>query len=259
MQEDEWQDRGAVCQHKLRACAFSLGAQDNWLFSPHIKYPPESTLGGGLSTEIYFEVSFRFTECSGACVNNFADLYRYDTNSIASESDRTDTSNYLSTSLFGIGTEMTTSRLNHRSTVSDTRTLAIDSPSRTNGFYFGIRDTGTCGQINRIYFYYTPCKERQDGLVNYPELLRPPNGSPPNEGVACCAPNSHPTTSLIFRAHSASNGTCEHNVRCECDAGYRLNAAGTGCQGNDSHFTLNEFMFPVTFYSLPCWNLSLSD
>ena len=209
------------------------------MFSPHIKYPPGSTtLGGGLPTEIYFNVSFRFTQCSGACVNNFADLYRYDTNSIASESVQTDGNNYLSTPLFGTGTEMTTSRLQQAVNL-DIRTLVIDSPSssRTNGFHFGIRDSGNCGNINRMYFYYTPCKERQDGLVNYPELVRAPSGSPPNEGMACCAPNSHPTTSLTFRAHSASDGTtgdegCERNVRCECDAGYRLNAARTGCQGN---------------------------
>ncbi len=219
-------------------CAHALGVQDNWLFSSHIKYPPGSTtLGGGLPTEIYFKVSFRFTQCSGACVNKFADLYRYDTNSIASESVRTDTNNYLSTPLFGTGTEMTTSRLDQTGssgTVSETRTLAIASPSssRTNGFHFGIKDTGNCGSINRIYFYYTPCKEQRDGLVYYPELVRPPNDSTePNEGVACCAPNSHPTTSLTFRAYSASDGTCERNVRCECDAGYRLNADGKGCQG----------------------------
>ncbi len=224
-------------------CGYALGAQDNWAFSPHIKYPPGSTtLGGGLPTEIYFKVSFRFTLCNGACVNNFADLYRYDTNSIASESVRTDTSNYLSTPLFGSGTEMTTSRLKHRSTVSDTRTLAINSPSssRTNGFHFGIRDTGTCGSIRRMYFYYTPCKKQQDGLVYYPELVRPPTSSPPNEGKACCAPNSHPTTSLTFRAHSASDGRCERNVRCECDAGYRLNADG-GCQGMLFSIACNSF------------------
>ena len=139
---------------------------------------------------------------------------------------------------------MTTSRLDQTgssTTVSDTRTLTITSPSssRTNGFHFGIRDSGNCGQINRIYFYYTPCKKRQDGLVNYPELVRAPNGSPPNEGMACCAPNSHPTTSLTFRALSAIDGTtgderCERNVRCECDAGYKLimNADGTHrCEG----------------------------
>ncbi len=105
---------------------------------------------------------------------------------------------------------MTTSRLDQTGHRKETRALVINSTSsRTNGFHFGIRDTGNCGQINRMYFYYTPCKERQDGLVYYPELVRPPNGTEPNMGVACCAPNSHPTTSLTFRAHSASDGTCE--------------------------------------------------
>ncbi|XP_064385046.1 sushi, von Willebrand factor type A, EGF and pentraxin domain-containing protein 1-like isoform X2 [Halichondria panicea] len=235
---DEWEDRGGPCQRGLRVCAHTLGPQDNWVFSPHIKYPPGSTtLGGGLPTEIYFKVSFRFTQCNGACVNNFADLFRYDTNSIASENVRTDKRHYIDSPFFGTGTERTTSRLDQTGssgTVSDTRTLAIASPSssRTNGFHFGIKDSGNCGQINRMYFYYTPCKEQQDGLVNYPELVRPPSSSLPNEGMACCAPNSHPTTSLTFRAHSATDGTtgdegCERNVRCECDAGYRLNAAGT--------------------------------
>ncbi len=242
---DQWENRGGICQRGLRVCGYTLGAQDNWVFSPHIKYPPGSTtLGGGLPTEIYFNVSFRFTQCSDACVNNSVDLYRYDTNSIASESVRTDRNNYLSTPLFGTGTEMTTSRLDQSgssTTVSDTRTLTITSPSssRTNGFHFGIRDSGNCGQINRIFFYYTPCKKRQDGLVIYPELVRAPSGSPPNEGMACCAPNSHPTTSLTFRALSAIDGTtgderCERNVRCECDAGYKLimNADGTHrCEG----------------------------
>ncbi len=249
-------------------CAHTLGAQDNWLFSPHIKYPPGSTtLGGGLPTEIYSNVSFRFTQCSSPCVNNFADLYRYDTNSIASESDQTDRSNYLSTPLFGTGTELTTSQLQQAvgsSTITDTRALAITSPSssRTNGFHFGIRDSGNCGQINRIYFYYTPCKERQDGLVNYPELVRAPSGSLPNEGMACCAPNSHPTTSLTFRAHSATDGTtgdegCERNVRCKCNAGYRLNAAGTECQGNTCNYCGRSRYF-VTVCSAGTYN-SLDD
>ncbi len=224
----------------MRACSWTLGAQDNWLFSGHIKYPPGSTAtGGSLPTEVYFQVSYRFTQCSGGCANNYADLYRYDTNSIASESARTNTNNY--TPFFGTGTETTASRLQQEggSTVTDTRTLVINSPSSSNGFHFGIRDSGTCGSINRFYFYYTPCMELQDGLVNYPELVRPPTGSPPNVGQACCAPNSHPTTSLSFRAHSGSGGVCERNVRCDCDAGYKLDAAGTGCEGD--HFVFYSY------------------
>ncbi len=153
-------------------------------------------------------------------------MYKYDTSGIVLMSDRQDTSNY--NPMFGrYGSQLGTSA-----------TLLVRSFVTTGkkGFYIGIKDGGTCGQIRGIVIYYTPCKKRQDGLVNYPELVRPPNSSLPNEGMACCAPNSHPTTSLTFRAHSATDGTtgdegCERNVRCECDAGYRLNAAGTECEG----------------------------
>ncbi len=143
-------------------------------------------------------------------------MYKYDTNGVVSTSDRQNTSNY-NQMLFG----------------SSSRVGRVFCFYWQERFYIGIKDGGTCGQIKRILLYYTPCKERQDGLVNYPELVRPPNSSLPNEGMACCALNSHPTTSLTFRAHSATDETtgCERNIRCECDAGYRLSAAGTGCQG----------------------------
>ncbi len=169
-------------------------------------------------------------------------MHKYDTNDIVSVSDRQNTSNY--NPIFGSGSQLGTSS-----------TLLVRSfvTSGKKGFYIGIKDGGTCGLIKGIVIYYTPCKERQDGLVNYPELVRPPNGSPPNVGVACCAPNSHPTTSLTFRAHSASDGTCERNVRCECDAGYRLNAAGTGCEGialyfTNFHITLSNSVCPAGTY-----------
>ncbi len=156
LQTSKWENRGSDCKKVLRACTFSFGPQENWAFSGHIKYPPGSTtLGGGLPIEIYFNVSFRFTQCSGACVNNFADLYRFDTNDIASESDRTDKEYYIDSPFFGPGTEMTTSRLDqtgHRKEVFETSALVINSTSsRTNGFHFGIRDTVNCGQINRMY------------------------------------------------------------------------------------------------------------
>ncbi len=221
-QNDQWINNGSICQYNLRACGWDLGPQDNWLFSGHIKYPPGSiTLGGGLPTEVYFQVSYRFTQCSGECTNNYFDLYRYDTDSIASESNRINTNNYIP--FFGTGTEMTTSRFQQESgsTVSKTVPYVINSPS-SNGFHFGIRDSGTCGSINRFYFYYTPCKELPDGLVSYPELVRPPTGFiEPNVGQACCVANAHNTTSLEFKAHSGKNGLCERDVRCVCDAGYR--------------------------------------
>ena len=71
----------------------------------------------------------------------------------------------------------------------------------------------------------------QDGIVNYPEVVRPPAGSGlgPNIAEACCAPNSHNTTSRTVRAHS--DGRCDRGVMCVCDAGYRLDESGTACIG----------------------------
>ena len=188
-----------------------------------------TTVGGGYPTEVYLNITYRFTQCNQGCTNNFVTLYRYDTNSIASVSDRTNNSNYLPTPLFGQGTENTDSRFQQVGNL-DVNVVRSFTTVGSTGFHLGIRDTGTCGQVRRIFLYYTPCtKKPQDGLVSYPELVRPPEGSPPNVAEACCAPNSHNTTSLSFRAYSASDGRCERSVRCECDAGYKLN--GAICEG----------------------------
>ena len=200
----------------LLACSFGTGV-NNWIFSQHIKYPPGSITIS--KTEIYVNITYTIFYGS-------ATVYKYNTSGTVSMSDRQNTLNY--NPIFDSGSQLGTSA-----------TLFVRSFFTTGkkGFYTGIKDGGTCGQIRGIVINYTPCKKRLDGLVNYPELVRAPSGSPPNEGMACCAPNSHPTTSLTFRAYSATDRTtgdegCERNVRCECDAGYRLNAAGTGCQGN---------------------------
>ena len=228
-----WIQQGGECQRQFRACAWRQGQQDNWIFSKHIKYPPGSTTaGGGYSTEVYLNITYRFSSCNpfAGCHNNFVTLYRYDTNSIASSTEQTNKNNYVP--LFGQGTENTDSRFQQIEEFDDDNVLKRFRPSGSTGFHLGIRDTGTCGYVDRILLYYTPCKKFQDGLVNYPELVRPPEGSPPNVAQACCAPNSHNTTSLSFRAYSDGRCICEQtNVICECDAGYILDVAGTECDG----------------------------
>ena len=176
--------------------------------------------GGGYSTDVYLNITYRFSSCNphAGCTNNFVTLYKYDTDSIASTTEQTNKNNYVL--LFGQGTENTDSRFQQIEDFDDDNVLRRFRPSGSTGFHLGIRDTGTCGYVDRILPYYTPCKKFQDGLVNYPELVRPPEGSPPNVAQACCAPNSHNTTSLSFRAYS--DGRCNHtNVICECDAGYK--------------------------------------
>ena len=161
-------------------------------------------------------------------MSDYITLYIFDTNTIASTSLQTDPANYVP--LFGPGNETTDSRIQQVGLTDTTILRSFTTPARDyTGFYLGIQDNGTCGNVNRIYLYYTPCKDLVDGLVYYPELVRPPAGSPnPNIAEACCAPNSHNTTSLIFGAYS--DGRCERNVICVCDPGYKTDGTGKECK-----------------------------
>ena len=216
----QWGQLGGLCRYNLAAGSCQLGLQDNWVFSQHIKYPARS-----LSTEVYLNVTLNsclLTECN----RHFVTVYRFDTNTIVPTSNQTDPVNYVP--LFGPGTETTDSRLLQNSIVDITVVRPFKTPGEYTGFYLGLRDNGTCGLVKRIYLYYTPCKDLIDGLVYYPELVRPPAGSPnPNIAEACCAPYSHNTTSLVFKAYSG--GGCERNVNCECDPGYQLDETRLEC------------------------------
>ena len=218
----QWTQRGGICQYDLRTCSYRRGPQNNWIFSQYIKYPAGSITH---STEISLDITFRFSQCTGnpACTNDFVTLYRFDTNTIVPLSAHTNPANYIP--MFGSGTDSHLQQVGFRN-VNIMRKFTI--PGDYTGFYLGIRDTGTCGQVQRVYLYYTPCKELLDGLVYYPELVRPPiSTNSCYTAEACCAPNSHSTTSPIYRA--CSDGRCERNVTCECDPGYTVDSSGKEC------------------------------
>ena len=120
---------------------------NNWVFSPNILQELSVTIS---ETEIYSIRSIY------AIFHGSPTVYKYDTNGVVSMSDRQNTSNY-NQMLFG----------------SSSRVGRVFCFYWQERFYIGIKE-GTCGQIKRILLYYTPCKERQDGLVNYPELVLPP-------------------------------------------------------------------------------------
>lgn len=159
-------------------------------------------------------------------------MYRYDADGPRSESDRTDTENYQPL----LGDELS-SRLQQppRPSTNVRETLSLVRPEpRTRGFYLGFRDTGTCGQVNRIIVYYTICHARQNELVLYPQVGSPPEGGPDAIHQAQCVDNAHNVTSLAMKAFS-ENGTCMDVVpggaRCECNAGYEIAANRRSCRG----------------------------
>ena len=98
--------------------------------------------------------------------------------------------------------------------------------------YFGIQDTGTTGSVIRIIVRYEVCPGRVEGLVIYPEVPQPVQGSTqPTIRNAHCAEHAHGTTSLATFAHS--DGRCVQDVHCDCDAGYEevINSTHSSCVG----------------------------
>ena len=215
------------CQWNMRACTFETAGQNNWLFSQFISYED--------AVEVYFNVTFDFYSCVRRmnCTKDYVTLYQYNHNGIANDAERTNTSNYQP--LFG---SVEASRLQQPSgaTREVGQTLSLTRPSNSDGFYLGIRDEGTCGDVIRIIVYYVVCPLRVEGLVTYPETALPVQNSSDIVFDAVCAPNAHNTTTLEVIASSNSNNCSAKEMGgaiCQCNAGYVLNSTTSmSCEGN---------------------------
>lgn len=223
----QWQQIvGGSCTWSLYTCTYTKAPQENWLFSQYISYQQ--------ANELFFNISYRFTQCRdrGSCEDDFVTLYRFDVDGPVGAAEQTNPSNYQLLN----GTEQD-SRLQQLPRpvrgVSQTRSMLRPEP-RTGGFYLGVKDSGTCGQVNRIIIYYTVCHGRQNELVVYPQAAHPPRNGPDSIFQASCVANAHNITSLDVKAFSG-NGTCrdvvEGGARCECDAGYQIAQDRKSCIG----------------------------
>ena len=218
-----WDQLGGSCQCSMRACTFRTAGQNNWLFSQFVTYED--------AVEMYFNVTFDFYSCvrRSTCSKDYVTLYQYNLNGTASDAERTNPSNYQP--LFGT---VEASRLQQPSgaTRQVSQNHALTRPSNREGFYLGIRDEGTCGDVIRIIVYYVVCPRRVEGLVTYPETTLPVQGSSDIVFNAVCAPNAHNTTTLEVIA-SSSNHSCSAKATggasCQCNAGYVLNSMS--CEG----------------------------
>lgn len=222
---------GGTCTWSLNTCTYQFGAQDNWLFSQYISLED--------ANEILFDVSYRLNICrdNSGCTNDFVTVYRYGVNGPVSTGSQTNPNNYIP--LYGEGNEVSSRLQQPPQPVRDVqKTLSLLRPEpRTNGFYLGFRDTGTCGQVNRVIVYYTACHERQNELVLYPKVGTPPVDGSDEIFYAECVSNAHNITSLQVKAFS-ENGTCrdvsEGGARCECNTGYQISTDRKSCIGKFS-------------------------
>ena len=215
----QWGQSGGNCQFEIKACSYGLpGQQDNWFFTNYITFPTSPLVDG--VTEVYFETSFRFSRCTGNpnCTNDFATVYKFDSNSPAQVSEQTDPANYQLLR----STEMD-SRLQQVG-MSDTPVLWRIPKSRfpAAGFYLGFRDTGTCGPVKRIFVYYmkAPMYSNATTLLTCPNVPLPSSGT--TRGSCCCGEKATNASSLerVCRA----DGTCEEPSTdvCGCQPGYEF-------------------------------------
>jgi len=181
-------------------------SQDNWVFTQYISYLQ--------AREVFVNISASFTECrlsqSPPCNQLYVDVYRYERNGRNDAAART-TSNY-----------QLVQRVQQPSGFSERtyRTFFPFNPTGNfDGFYIGVRGTGTCINIQRIQIYYRASPRRTDGLVMYPEIALPAlTSNAAVTGIATCAANSSNLTSLQVTCFE--DGRCVDTASCACNPGY---------------------------------------
>ena len=164
---------------------------------------------------MFVNITAYFQECrlNPSCTQLYLDMYRYERIGADATAAR-NTANY-----------QLVRRIQRPSNFSGQNymtSFSFTPSSNTNGFYLGVRDTGTCVNIQRLQVYYRISPQRTDGLVLYPEIALPHAGS--TTAMATCAANSSNLTSLLVMCFA--NGSCVDVASCACVPGYEY-VAGT--------------------------------
>ena len=198
---------GGFCAYEARVCDFREStSQDNWVFTQYISYLQ--------AREVFVNFSAGFTECRLAqnprCNQLYVDMYRYERNGRNAVAART-TSNYQLVQRI--------QQPNGFARRTYQTSFTFNPSGNTNGFYIGIRATGTCINIQRLQIYYNEFMPDVDPPVVCPRTGLPPQGT--SASVTCsCLANSVATSDLQLTCHS--DGTCTGNPTCQCQGGYGL-------------------------------------
>ena len=209
----KWQHGGGgICRFQVRVCGYSVRrGQDNWLFTQYISqsFDPNNYT---YPVEIQVELVYALSSCRPrfGCKPKF-ELYYYATNTtqlpITTGSGFMNTDNYVR---FKVVKPADTIR-------TFTKTFTFTLQSNFTGFYFAIRDNGTCVGISRVKVFRNNCQLRESGLVRYPDAPAPVSGSE-NINIRC-VPNANVSGSAQVTCHS--NGTWgPENPVCQCLVGY---------------------------------------
>ena len=216
----QWQHGGGgICRFQVRVCGWQQdGGQDNWLFTQHISqdFDPNTY---NYPVEIQVELVYALSSCRKrfGCDPTFK-LYYYSTNTTQLPSTVgsgfMNTDNYLQFAVVKPANTIFTF----------TEIFPFTLQPSVTGFYFAIRDNGTCVGISRLRVFRNNCQSFHRGLVLYPDAPAPVSGS---ENITIsCVPNAVVSGSAQVTCHS--NGTWgPENPVCECWPGY--SDGGTEC------------------------------
>ena len=219
----QWQHGGGgICRFQVRVCGWQRdGGQDNWLFTQHISQDFDYNTYT-YPVEIHVELVHALSSCRKrfGCDPTFK-LYYYATNTtqlpITGGSGFMNTDNYVQFA-----------RVRPADTIRTfTKTFNFTLQPNVTGFYFAIRDNGTCVGISRVRVYRENCQSFQSGLVLYPDAPAPVSDS---ENITIsCVPNANIFGSAQAKCYS--NGTWgAENLLCKCNTGYEASTDGMMCR-----------------------------
>ena len=204
---------GGLCAYEARVCDFREStSQENWVFTQYISYLQ--------AREVFVNISAGFTECRFAqnprCNQLYVDVYRYERNGRNDAAART-TSNYQLI--------QRVQQPNGFAQRTYQTSFCFNNSNNFNGFYIGVRATGTCINVQRVQVYYRASPRRTVSLVTYPEIALPAlcSTTAVTTGIVTCAANSHNLTNLQIRCFA--DGRCETDAICACNAGYEYIAS----------------------------------
>ena len=113
------------------------------------------------------------------------------------------------------------------STLTQTVTESIAVPPSVRGLYLAIRDNRSCITVSQVKVFRHQCRQKQEGLVVFPETAAPTGDSMTVESH--CMPNSRSISSMSMVCDR--DGNWAGSGRCKCNPGYKK----TSVEGGDSN------------------------
>ncbi len=192
---------GGQCQRTVRTCYWRFSGQENWLLTQHIS-KDISQQSDTYGITVFVDIKWRFDCTDDSCSRNLQ-VHRF----IANTQQLPDVSQRIATFL---------GSLTNYSGSFGSRTLSFTLGTSQDGFYIGIRSTGSCIAIDQLTVRRQRCPPQQVELALYPDTHTPEFGQVQVD--ATCVDGASADSSL--RLVCESSGAWMGSPTCSCDCGY---------------------------------------